>query len=182
MPDWRATSILVIGYGNTLRRDDALGCLVAEAVERWQRPAVRAISVPQLTPELAAELAPAAAAIFVDAQIRTPGSDIAVRTERLLPVDGESATLIHAMTPNILLGLCQAVFGVCPCSWQVVVPGADFSFGEGLSPLAERSMEQAIGMIDALIGRAGYFEPGDLPECPQTRLSSSEAGSGGFRT
>ena len=41
MPDLRATSILVIGHGNTLRRDDAVGCLIAEEVERWQCPGVR---------------------------------------------------------------------------------------------------------------------------------------------
>ena len=36
MPDSRTASILVIGYGNTLRRDDALGCLIADEVGRWQ--------------------------------------------------------------------------------------------------------------------------------------------------
>ena len=59
MPDSRTASILVIGYGNTLRRDDAVGCLIADEVACWQRPGVRSMSVAQLTPELAAELAAA---------------------------------------------------------------------------------------------------------------------------
>ena len=35
MPDSRTASILVIGHGNTLRRDDALGCLIADEVGCW---------------------------------------------------------------------------------------------------------------------------------------------------
>ena len=68
MPDSRTDSILVIGYGNTLRQDDALGCLIADEVGRWQRTGVRSMSLAQLTPELAAELAAAETAVFVDAR------------------------------------------------------------------------------------------------------------------
>src|SRR5208282_2268817 len=97
MPDSRTASILVIGYGNTLRRDDALGCLIADLVGCWQRPEVRTMSLAQLTPR---------------------GED--------------RASLVHAITPSVLLGLCKAAFGQCPGAWQVSVPGSDFSFGEGL--------------------------------------------------
>ena len=46
---------LVIGYGNTLRGDDGVGVLVADALEGWNQ-AVRTLSVQQLTPELAADI------------------------------------------------------------------------------------------------------------------------------
>jgi hydrogenase maturation protease len=45
--------VLVLGYGNTLRRDDAVGPLAAEAVAGWGRPGVLALALPQLLPELA---------------------------------------------------------------------------------------------------------------------------------
>ena len=48
---------LVIGYGNELRGDDAVGPLVARTAESWQRPGLRALAVQQLTPELAEDIA-----------------------------------------------------------------------------------------------------------------------------
>src|SRR5690349_11507086 len=62
-----SVSTLVIGYGNDLRGDDAVGQRVAMAVARWRRPGVMAIAAHQLTPELATWLVRAKFAIFVDA-------------------------------------------------------------------------------------------------------------------
>jgi hydrogenase maturation protease len=170
MPNPHASSILVIGYGNTLRRDDALGCLIADAVGRSQHPGVSSISLAQLTPELAAELAAAKTAIFVDARKYSPPSEPAVEVEPLSPRGGDWASLVHAVTPSVLLGLCKAVFGTYPEAWQVSVPGSDFSFGEGLSDLAGRGMDGALGMIETLIARAGCPEPDPAPECPSSGL------------
>ena len=168
MPDSRTASILVIGYGNTLRRDDALGCLIADEVGRWQRSGVRSMSLAQLTPELAAELAAAKTAVFVDARKCSPSSELTVQVEPLSPRGQDWASLVHAITPCVLLGLCQAVFGQCPRAWLVSVPGSDFSFGEGLSDLAGRGMGQALGMIETLLARAGSPEPDPAPECPRS--------------
>ena len=60
--------IVVIGYGNELRGDDAIGPAVAEQVAAWGRPDIRAIATRQLLPELAEDLARASLAIFVDAR------------------------------------------------------------------------------------------------------------------
>jgi hydrogenase maturation protease len=168
MPDSRTASILVIGHGNTLRRDDALGCLIADEVGCWQRPGVRSMSLAQLTPELAAELAAAETAVFVDARKCSPSSELRIQVEPLSPRGQDWASLVHAITPCVLLGLCQAVFGQCPRSWLVSVPGSDFSFGEGLSDMADRGMAQALGMIETLLARAGSPEPGPAPECPRS--------------
>ncbi|MGA7501811.1 MAG: hypothetical protein WBX00_34190, partial [Isosphaeraceae bacterium] len=105
MPDSRTASILVIGHGNTLRRDDALGCLIADEVGRWQRPDVRSMSLAQLTPELAAELAAAKAAVFVDARKCSPSSELRIQVEPLSPRGQDWASLVHAITPCVLLGL-----------------------------------------------------------------------------
>ena len=61
-------TILVIGYGNTLRSDDGVGPRVAMAVASREWPGFNAIAVQQLTPELAEPLAAAELAIFVDAR------------------------------------------------------------------------------------------------------------------
>ena len=81
--------------------------------------------------------------------------------------------MVHAISPRFLLGLCQAAFGRCPRAWLVSVPGSDFSFGEGLSAVADLGMRQALGTIERLIARAGSPEPGPAPECPRSALLSS---------
>jgi Ni,Fe-hydrogenase maturation factor len=65
------SAILVIGYGNELRGDDAIGQWVA-----------RAVAAHQLTPELAEDLAHTDYAVFVDAYRAEAGvANIQVRTE-----------------------------------------------------------------------------------------------------
>jgi hydrogenase maturation protease len=158
----RATpTILVIGCGNTLRRDDALGCLIAEEVDRWARPGVRSIALAQLTPELASELACATTAIFVDARADCASGE--VKIEPLEPALQGSAAMIHAITPQFLLGLSRAAFRRSPISWLVSVPAVDFSFGEGLSARAEQGMRNALRAIDELINRTSLAEPDSVP-------------------
>ena len=54
-----ARPALVIGYGNTLRGDDAVGPRAAAAVHGGGLPGVDALAVAQLTPVLAEPLAAA---------------------------------------------------------------------------------------------------------------------------
>ena len=61
--------LLVIGYGNTLRRDDGVGPKVVEALATENLPGVQPLVCPQLTPEIAASRdAPRG---FVDAAVDT---------------------------------------------------------------------------------------------------------------
>jgi len=68
--------ILVIGYGNTLRRDDGVGVRAAEMMAADSRFAdVEVLTVYQLTPELSLDIATASLVVFVDADVRgLPGS------------------------------------------------------------------------------------------------------------
>src|SRR5947208_15429626 len=77
-----SVSILVVGYGNELRGDDAAGPRIAREVAAWGLPQVRTLAAHQLTPELAAELAHADAAIFVDAYL----TDAAAANVYLRPI------------------------------------------------------------------------------------------------
>ncbi|WP_243147377.1 hypothetical protein [Scytonema sp. UIC 10036] len=59
-------TFLIIGYGNNLRSDDAVGQRVSDAIATWKLPDVRSLSVCQLTPELTNILATVDVAVFVD--------------------------------------------------------------------------------------------------------------------
>jgi hydrogenase maturation protease len=142
---------LVIGYGNTLRGDDAIGPCVAGAVATWQLPGVRALAVHQLTPELAEALATAGLAIFVDACPASEGEEVGLRS--LEPADSPYL-LGHVSDPRYLLGLARALYGWSPPAWWILVPGASFEFGDSLSVLATRGVEAAVRQIAHLVNKA----------------------------
>ncbi len=137
---------LVIGYGNTLRGDDAAGPLVAERVAGWQRPDVEALAVPQLTPELAASLAGADAVVFVDATVRARSVGLDE-----LAADANAARLEHAATPPALLALARKAFGRAPRAWLLTIPAERLDFGAALSPLAADGVATALAELERLL-------------------------------
>jgi Ni,Fe-hydrogenase maturation factor len=75
--------ILVIGYGNTLRRDDGVGVRAAEMMAADARFAdVEVLTTYQLTPELSLDIATASLVVFVDADVRGLPGSIEVRELR----------------------------------------------------------------------------------------------------
>jgi hydrogenase maturation protease len=139
---------VVIGYGNTLRGDDAVGPCVASLVASWRQPGVRALAVQQLTPELAEMLASAGLAVFVDACPTSEGEEVQVQW---LGLAGSTYTLGHASNPQYLLALARALYGRSPPAWWVLVPGANFELREGLSAVAARGVEAALRKIAFLL-------------------------------
>ena len=140
--------ILIIGYGNTLRGDDAVGRKVAETVADWKVPNVRAISVHQLTPELAQDISVCDQVLFVDAFVGGPDGSV-----ELLSIEaGDSVSAMeHATNPRSLLALSRALFGASPAAQWVTVPGIKFDLGEGLSAHAERGVQNAVHLIARLL-------------------------------
>jgi len=141
--------ILVIGYGNTLRRDDGLGPLAADLVAARGWPGVSSLSVHQLLPELADPIASARLVVFVD--IRIADDHDAVRVEPIRPRAGRGGPTAHESNPASLLAMARAVFGRCPEAWLVSVPASDLGLGEGLSPQANRGLDDALTVIEQLL-------------------------------
>jgi hydrogenase maturation protease len=139
--------ILIIGYGNELRSDDGAGPAVARYVESLRLPGVRTLVLPQLTPELAADIACARAVIFVDAQPAHEAHEVQVL---LLSPSSPRALGSHTSDPGALLALTQALYGRCPPTWLVAVPAARFDLGTELSPLTQAAVGQALERIRAL--------------------------------
>jgi hydrogenase maturation protease len=134
---------LVIGYGNTLRRDDGVGPRVAQAVEALQLPGLRAIARHQLAPELAEPISQASGVIFVDADV---SGGTAVSLSELEPGDN-GQILAHAANPRSLLALARELFGRSPRAWSLAIPVEDLGFGESLSPRAAAGFQAAINHI-----------------------------------
>jgi hydrogenase maturation protease len=140
--------VLVIGYGNPLRGDDGIGAAIATEVAALGLPGVEVRVVHQLTPELAADLADARLAVFVDAA--AGGEPVAaVRLEA-----AADDVITHAVDPRGLLALAGAAFGRTPEAWLVTAAGADFGFGDTLSPTGREHARLARGWVERLIREA----------------------------
>ncbi len=132
--------ILVIGYGNELRRDDAAGPLAARVVASWALPGVEAISSHGLMPEMAEPLSRAERAVFIDA-----AEGVSVEA---LPVAPEGTPALgHAGGPGWLLGLARRAFGRAPQAWLVTVPAADLGHGEGMTDEAWAGVALALAEV-----------------------------------
>jgi hydrogenase maturation protease len=138
--------LLIIGYGNSLRRDDGVGPRVAEAVEELNLSGVRTLVCQLLTPEFADPIARARRVIFVDAAVdKTDG----VHFRKLEP--GETSQLMaHSADPRTLLALARDVFGHAPEAWWLTIPAIHLGFGTDYSPAAEAGFQNAVAKIKQL--------------------------------
>ena len=130
--------ILVLGYGNELRGDDAAGPRVVASLEESNPDACQTLVRHQLTPELAETISTMRGVIFVDAAVGCsrlnarplhPGNHVPMWDHRCGPAD--------------LLALSQQLFGRCPAAWQVDIPAEQFEFGADLSPTTAAAVPPA---------------------------------------
>ena len=128
--------VVIVGYGNTLRRDDGAGVMLAErlAIDWWEQgKPVRLVTVHQLVPELAGDIADdaIAAVVFIDTEIGLPTDEVRIR--RLDP-EAAALTFCHHIDPATLCTYAAVLYGRSVPAWLVTVPGVDFGHGETISP------------------------------------------------
>jgi hydrogenase maturation protease len=151
------TAVVVIGVGNTYRRDDGIGPAVAVAVESQRLPGVRVVQCAMETTALLDAWDGAAHAVVVDAaaggipgRVRHCGIDDFVE---------DTAVSSHE------LGLRQAhelaqVLGRAPGSIVVVtVDVADTGYGDGLSPAVAQALPEAVRVVGEQIQKACHQLP-----------------------
>lgn len=135
--------LLVIGYGNSLRRDDGIGPRVAEIIEELNLPSVRTLVCQQLSPEHADLVARARRVVFVDAAVDHLDG---VKLRKLEPGD-TTQLMAHAADPCTMLALARDVFGHAPEAWWLTIPAINLGFGTDLSQAAEAGIEIAVAEI-----------------------------------
>jgi hydrogenase maturation protease len=126
---------VVIGIGNSLRRDDGMGRLAARMVEEHVAPdAADVTECHQLTPELTVKLEGAPLVVFLDAAVNdVPGR---VRSQRVYPQDPGAWS--HYLSPAQLLALAEHVNGTAPAAFLVSGGVLETGLGDGLTPLGEK--------------------------------------------
>lgn len=137
-------SAIVIGYGNELRGDDAVGQQVAKTIKNWHLLSVKSIAVHQLAPELSEPLASAKLAIFVDACINSQSQKVEMSS--LIPSNLQTING-HICDPKSLLYLAKILYGNCPEAWLITIPGLNFELSDCISNTAEKGIKIALTKI-----------------------------------
>jgi hydrogenase maturation protease len=134
--------VLLLGIGNSLRRDDAVGPLLAERL--CGHPSLETLAVHQLCPEHVELFHGRQLVIFADAAVNCPelqSQTIECRPE-VIP-----GTIAHHQHPHGLIALYQALYGNPPAAELIQMPAEDFGFGEGLSSQALAGLEKAVHLL-----------------------------------
>jgi hydrogenase maturation protease len=134
-----AVRILAFALGNTFRADDGTGLALARGLEALV-PGLEVVEAHELRAEHADAVAGAAGVLFLDASVAgAPGE---IQAARLVPKTARAA-LLHALTPEEILGLARTLHGRAPPGGLVTVAGREFAFGEGLSAEVEAALPLA---------------------------------------
>ena len=143
--------VLVIGYGNILRRDDGVGWAVARRLlDQLPRELATVLTVPQLLPELAEQISRAQYVVFIDADAQLPPG--VVQKLPVRPDDQDGQILGHHQTPAGILRLASDLYARSPAASIYSIGGADFSFGCNLSPPVQAALRKVVqDIVDAVI-------------------------------
>jgi hydrogenase maturation protease len=134
--------ILIFGWGNPSRGDDALGPLFVERVEALNLPGVECLTDFQLQVEHALDLLDRERILFVDASVE---AEAPYRQHRLSPArDATFST--HAITPESVMQVYVDLHDEEPPPCDLLaIRGERFELGEPLTPAAAAHLDAALG-------------------------------------
>lgn len=143
-------TLLIFGYGNPSRGDDALGPLLLERLEAQGFPCVECITDFQLQVENSLDLEGRELALFLDAHLSCPPP---FQFTRLHAAADRSYTT-HAMSPSAVLQVYAEIHRrPPPPAFLLSIRGERFELGEGLSQAAMANLEAAYAFAEQLCRR-----------------------------
>lgn len=137
-------ALLVLGWGNRSRGDDALGPLCVDMLRQrmpheW-RQQVEWLEDHQLQIEHALDLLGRQGVLLIDASREGCAP---YQVTRPTPQRDHSFST-HALTPAALAQVCVDQFGVTPAITLLAIRGQSFELGDGLSVQAESHLLSAV--------------------------------------
>jgi hydrogenase maturation protease len=135
--------ILIYGYGNPGRQDDALGLRLVDVLESWAKEnrldTIDTDQNYQLNIEDAHRISDFDLVLFCDASIKDIDNFM---LEKVSP-DLRTDFSMHQVTPAFVVGLCQQIFGKFPETYQFHIKGYSWEFMEPMTPEAEHNLRLA---------------------------------------
>ena len=141
--------LLIFGYGNPSRGDDALGPALIQRLAHYPAAPWELLTDFQPQPEHALDLVGRARVILVDADVSL------VAPYHLAPVipDRDASYTTHAMSPGALLWVhTQIGYGPPPPCLLLRIRGYHFALGAPLSAGARDNLERAEGFLVGFLG------------------------------
>ena len=140
--------ILVYGYGNPGRQDDALGVRLAENIELWiQKNNFSNVEVDynyQLNIEDSERVSKSDIVIFADASIEEIDDFLFTKVN---PDESSIEFTMHAVSPAFVMDLCRKIYNSCPESYLIHIKGYEWEFEEKLSDDAMLNLAKATSFL-----------------------------------
>ncbi len=139
--------ILIYGYGNPGRQDDALGVMLAERIEQWAHDNklqnIHTECNYQLNIEDAHKISLFDIVIFADAS----KENIEGYSYTTLEPSAKTNFTMHAVSPAFILYLCNQIYGNNPASYLLHIKGFDWQFMQEISEGAKTNLDHAISFL-----------------------------------
>ncbi len=146
--------VLIIGYGNPLRRDDGFGWHASRLIAReLAGHEVEVMTCHQLTPELAEPLSQCSQAVFIDAD--SEGEPGEIHWREVLPQAPSSSALTHTCSPAGLLASAARLYGRSPQAVLITVSAQSFDFGDSLTPIVSAALPKVVERVRQLVSAQG---------------------------
>ena len=148
--------VVVIGIGNSYRRDDGVGPAVAAVVEARAAPGVRVLSD---TGDLCGILdawADARLAVVVDAAVATPSVPGRIHRCTITGLQAASAVSSHGVHISTVLALGQAVDRMPADMVLFAIEVSETGYGVGLSPTVAAAIPHAVAAVMSEVNRRSF--------------------------
>ena len=133
--------ILIFGWGNPSRGDDALGPLFVERIAALELPGVECLTDFQLQVEHALDLSDRKHVLFVDASVAAAAP---FDLSPLQPARDASFST-HAMSPEAVMQVYADLHDAAPPPCELLaIRGESFELGAGLQPAAAAHLDDAL--------------------------------------
>ena len=132
---------LIIGIGNSGRRDDGLGWAFLEALEDFGLDPNQMHYRYQLQVEDAAMISSYPKVLFVDATERRLENGYQI--EAVLPTDAFAFTS-HVLPPEAIVYLAKELYQANPQAFTLAIEGKEWGLQQGLSATAKSNLAQAL--------------------------------------
>ena len=138
--------VLVFGWGNPSRGDDALGLLFVERIAALGLAGVETLQDYQLQIEHALDLAGRERILFVDASL---AAEAPFAVSRLSASEASLQTFSHALHPQALLRIYSRIYDApSPPSFLLEIRGENFALGAPLSSKAHQHLTAALSWAE----------------------------------
>ena len=151
--------VLIYGYGNHGRQDDALENEMVKKIQDWidehKLKCMETDSNYQLNIEDAEKISEWPIVVFVDA---SKEDILEYKFGNIEPSDNQVEFTMHAVSPAYVLHLSEKLFNKKPETYILGIKGYEWDFKEGLSDNAKLNLEQEFQFLTRKLAGWAYIK------------------------